>query len=105
MVGGAIFPTVRLDTFMHFMNIQSVDYLKVDAQGNDLSVVRSAGDRIKDIKKVRMEVQVTDLPVYEGAGTKDEMLAYMAENGFQLVEAEQQSHGQEQNLLFCRSDG
>lgn len=103
-VGGAIVPTMRLDTFMRLMNIHSVDYLKVDAQGNDLSVVRSAGERIKDIKKVRMEVQVTDVPVYEGAGTKDGILEYISENGFLLVEASQQSHGQEENLLFCRPD-
>lgn len=95
---------VRAISTMRLMNIHSVDYLKVDAQGNDLSVVRSAGDRIKDIKKVRMEVQVADVPVYEGAGTKDNILEYMSENGFLLVEAPQQSHGQEENLLFCRSD-
>src|ERR1700730_10299435 len=31
-------PTIRLDTFMNLAGIQTVDYLKIDAQGADLAV-------------------------------------------------------------------
>jgi FkbM family methyltransferase len=46
-------PTIRLDTFMNLLNITSVDFLKVDAQGMDLAVIRSAGSRLRDIGKIR----------------------------------------------------
>src|SRR6266851_1056994 len=39
-------PTMRLDTFMNRAGIESVDFLKIDAQGLDLEVVKSAGDRL-----------------------------------------------------------
>src|SRR5262249_1155991 len=38
-------PTMRLDTFMESMGIQEVDFLKIDTQGMDLAVLKSAGTR------------------------------------------------------------
>ena len=34
-------PTTRLDTFMQDNGIASVEFLKIDAQGADFSVIRS----------------------------------------------------------------
>jgi FkbM family methyltransferase len=57
-------PTVRLDTFMKLMRIEKDDFLKIDTQGMDLSVVKLAGDRLSDIAKIMLEVDVTQtLPV------------------------------------------
>jgi FkbM family methyltransferase len=95
-------PTVRLDTFMNLMEIQKVDFLKVDAQGMDLAVVKSAGSRLGDIAKIVLEVSVADRPVYIGEPTKGEVLEFFTSAGFQLVATEKQSHGQEENLTFAR---
>ena len=97
-----ICPTIRLDTFMHLMDISSIEFLKIDAQGADLSVVRSAGERLKDIKEILLEVQVSDIPVYQGASTKDSVLEFMRDNGFALVDKTSQSFGQEEDLRFKR---
>lgn len=103
-VATAIVPAIRLDSFMRQMHISCVDYLKIDAQGGDLAVLRSAGDRIRDIKEVCMEVQITDVPIYVGAPTKDEVLEFMTGKGFTLVQTTRQSFDQEENLLFRRFD-
>ena len=93
-------PTMRLDTFMKWMGISRVEYLKVDAQGADLSVVRSAGERIKDIQKITLEVAVTPVSLYEGASTRADVIEFFECKGFELAGVETQTHGQEENLTF-----
>jgi FkbM family methyltransferase len=95
-------PTLRLDTFMKLMQIEKVNFLKIDTQGMDLRVLRSAGERLRDIEKITLEVAVTQVALYEGAGTKDEIVALMKDKGFVLEEVEKQTHGQEENLTFAR---
>ena len=94
-------PSVRLDTFLRLASIEHVEYLKIDAQGADLAVVRSAGDRLACIDRVRLEVQIARSP-YAGAATKAEVVEYMTAHGFELVRAIPQSQGQEENLDFER---
>lgn len=93
-------PTVRLDTFLGQMGIARVSFLKVDAQGADLAVLRSAGERLRDIARITLEVQVSPSPLYQGAGRKEEAEAYLAAAGFVLAGRERQSHDQEENLTF-----
>jgi len=92
--------TIRLDTFLNLAGIQSVDYLKVDAQGLDLEVVRSAGNRLKDIHRICLECDVTAHPLYRGASTKSETVEYLESRGFALIDVLPQSDGQEENLTF-----
>lgn len=49
-------------------------------------------------------MQTTPQQLYEGAATKEEVVRYLLSRGFQLVDVETQSHGQEENLTFQRSD-
>ena len=94
-------PSIRLDTFLDRAGIAHVDYLKVDAQGADLAVVRSLGQRIKDVDRIRLEVQIVHSP-YMGASGKAETVAYLERNGFRLVSATPWSKNQEENLDFER---
>jgi len=93
-------PTIRLDTFLDLMRIPLVDFLKIDTQGNDLAVVRSAGKRLGDIRKITMEVDVSRRRLYQGSPSKQEVLSFMLAAGFTLISSEQQSQGQEENLTF-----
>jgi len=95
-------PTVRLDTFLNQMEIAKVDYLKIDAQGADLAVVHSLGDRLRDVERINLEVQITSVPLYRGASQKSEVIEFLTNSGFEMVTAEQQSLGQEENLTFVR---
>lgn len=92
--------TIRLDTFLNLVGIQTVDHLKIDAQGMDLEVVRSAGDRLKDIHRICLECYVTPHPLYRGASTKDETVEFLESQGFRLIDVLAQSDGQEENLTF-----
>jgi len=103
VIGSVIVPTMRLDTFMNGAGIESVDFLKVDAQGLDLEVVRSAGGRLRDVARVQLEATTASYRQYEGAPGKSEIVEFMESNGFRLAEEESQSHGQEANLTFVRA--
>ncbi len=103
VVGTATVPTMRLDTFLNGAGIESVDFLKVDAQGLDLEVVKSAGDRLADVAKVQLEATTVEYRQYEGAPGKSVIVEYMQSKGFRLAGEETQSHGQEANLTFLRT--
>jgi FkbM family methyltransferase len=100
VVGQRVVPTIRLDAFLDRMHIDRVNLLKVDAQGSDLAVVASAGNRIKDIDTVVLEVTTTARQVYRGAPDKPSVMSYMEQRGFELVHVTTQTHNQEQNLTF-----
>jgi FkbM family methyltransferase len=95
-------PTIRLDTFMNLVGLKEIDFLKVDSQGMDLAVIRSAGRRLQDIKKIKLEVWVSAEPLYCGAPRKEEVVSYLNERGFDLAATETQSEGHEENLTFKR---
>jgi FkbM family methyltransferase len=99
-----VVPTIRLDTLMELMCIDKVDFLKVDAQGMDLAVLKSAGLRLRDISKITLEVAVTPQSVYSGAPRKPEIIGYLNQHGFTLSATETQSDGHEENLSFVRKD-
>jgi FkbM family methyltransferase len=96
-------PTIRLDTFLNRAGISRVAYLKVDAQGADLAVVRSAGERLSDIDRITLEVAVAPRQLYLGAPQKEEVMHYMSQQNFLLVSSKTQTHGQEENLTFARA--
>lgn len=100
----AVVPTMRLDTFLQSMNVQTVDYLKIDTQGADFAVVRSAGERLKDIQTVKLEVDITPVRVYQGSASREDVVAYMESKGFTLLRVQEQSFRQEENLTFVRKN-
>jgi FkbM family methyltransferase len=104
VVGAVTVPTMRLDTFLNGAGIDAVDFLKVDAQGLDLEVVKSAGDRLRDVAKVQLEATTASYRQYAGAPDRAAIVEFMQSKGFQLVGEESQSHGQEANLTFVRRD-
>lgn len=98
-----IVSTVRLDTFMQLAGIEKVDYLKIDAQGMDLAVLRSVGSRLADVAKITIEVALSPTPLYIGAASKLETVCFLQEAGFELLQTEKETHGQEENLTFARA--
>ena len=102
-----IVKTMRLDTFMNENNINHVDFIKIDTQGYDLKVVKSLGNMIKNVKKIELEVQLKSL--YIGSPSKEEIVNFMAEHNFKLIEKKYDYHekyhenyriGYEQDLIF-----
>jgi len=95
-----VVPTIRLDSFMAEAGIREVEFLRIDAQGGDYNVIRSAGDRLDDIRRIMLEVAITPRQLYRGAADKANIVAFLTARGFALVETQAQSHGQEENLTF-----
>jgi hypothetical protein len=97
-------PTLRLDTFLRWFGLNQIDFLKIDAQGADLAVVRSLGNHLRAVRKLELEVQVTPQELYAGSGTRAQVLAHLQQHGFKLCASAKQSHDQEENLSFERVD-
>jgi FkbM family methyltransferase len=94
-------PAIRLDTFLDSLAVESVEYLKIDAQGHDLEVVRSLGKRLHDVARIRLEACAAGISLYVGAHNRaTDVVTYMTGNGFELVEDEPESRGQERNMVF-----
>ena len=93
-------PTIRLDTFLRQMDLRRIDYLKVDSEGMDLRVVQSAGDRLKDIRKIKMEVESGEGHGYHGQANREDAIFFMARHGFRLMSIEKQNEDRQENLTF-----
>lgn len=47
--------TMRLDTFIDLYDIKEIDYLWIDAQGNDFKVLQSLGDKLSRVREGKCE--------------------------------------------------
>lgn len=87
-----------------------VSFLKVDAQGGDLAVLRSAGEDLHRVRRLQVEVQ--DLPhgdprmLYGVAQpNKQDVIDYLAQHGFVLDFCSPNTEEvKEENCLFVRAD-
>jgi len=74
--------TVRLDAVLECIPIKRIEYFLCDAQGSDLDVMKSAGEHLRRIDKIRMEVQVNTFRYYVSENSKPAVVAYMKSMGF-----------------------
>jgi FkbM family methyltransferase len=103
-VANALVPTTRLDTFFKAAKVEKVDYLKIDAQGHDMDVLRSLGERITDVGMIRVEACARPDSMYRGAHNGvEEIVEFMAARGFGLTENSPETLGQEANLVFTQT--
>jgi len=91
---------ISLKRFIQDYGIVSVDYLKVDTQGHDLEVLKSAGDALKLVKTLVFEVQTTEYELYKGSSKLSDCLQYMNDMGFTMIKTEGNSRDQELNCFF-----
>jgi len=91
----------RLDTFLIENNIPYIDFLKIDTQGYDFNVIKSAGSFIKDINLIELEVQ--NKPLYANSFSKEEVILYLKNKNFELINETWNNEfvvGYEQRLTF-----
>ena len=83
-------PALRLeDVLERVPDGIDIEYLKTDVQGHDLQVLRSAGDQIRRVGRIRVEVINT--AIYEGSGewkpgTEEDFVRHLAQHGFAFEE-------------------
>jgi FkbM family methyltransferase len=79
-------PVLRLeDVLERIPEGLRIEYLKTDVQGHDLQVLKSGGEALRRVERVKVEVINT--PIYEGSGerrpgTEQEFVDYLASHGF-----------------------
>jgi FkbM family methyltransferase len=94
--------TIRLDTFVEMNSIPSIDYLHIDAQGMDLSVLKSLGKYLPIVKEGVLEAPINDKKkIYTGSHTCEEAILFLLNNGFRITDIEKNdTEGNEVNLYF-----
>jgi len=83
-------PVLRLEDVLERIPPEvEVEFVKIDVQGHDLQVLKSAGEQIRRVEKVQAEV--INEKIYEGSGelrpgTEAEFVSYMQSKGFRFEE-------------------
>ena len=97
-------PTIRIDTFMNVAGLRTIDFLKIDAEGVDLRVAQSAGSRLSDIRKIKLEVDTAPDRLYEGAPRHDAVVSFFTAHDFALTDTDTQNDERQENLTFTRRE-
>lgn len=85
IVGGAQFEADTLDNQFKVYNIDSADFIKVDAQGGELFILQGAIETIKNhIFGLEVEVEFTE--VYENQPLFSDVDSFIRKEGFQLFD-------------------
>ncbi len=72
--------TMRLDNYVVNKNISEIDFVHIDVQGAELMVLEGAGDFLKKIKLIWMEVEAVEL--YKNQPLKNDVEQFMKKNNF-----------------------
>jgi len=72
--------TIRMDTLMSELNIDTVDVFKLDVEGASYEVLESFGERIDDLKSVQIEAEYNE--VWKEQKTYGSIIDFMMENEF-----------------------
>ena len=74
----------RMEEVMNHLNINSIDFMKIDVEGFGLQVLQGFGDKIKSTKYIQIEVETKQ--VWEGQSYYDDIVKYIETMGFELLE-------------------
>jgi hypothetical protein len=90
---------------MEQLQLDEIDYLHIDAQGMDLSVLRSLGRYLSKVKGGVLEAPINEKKkIYQGSHTCDEAILFLLNNGFRVTDVEKNDiEGNEVNIHFKRA--
>jgi FkbM family methyltransferase len=95
-------PTITLYDFVTMYNINKIDYLHIDAQGNDINVLKSLGNKLNIVQAGILEVGC-GLDIYKNTDNRIETaITFLNSNGFRITDSFIQTEGHEINLYFER---
>lgn len=77
-------PTTTLQAFCQQQAINTIDFIHMDVQGAELMVLQGAGDFIKQIKMIWLEVEAEEL--YKGQPLEKDIANFMLQHQFVKIE-------------------
>jgi FkbM family methyltransferase len=81
---------IRLDSFIEQYGITEINFLHIDAQGSDLKVMESLGEKINIVRGGVIEAASgAEKSLYKGQNTSEETVKYINDNGFTVTNIEQ----------------
>jgi FkbM family methyltransferase len=92
-------PKITLFDFCNMYNINKIDYLWIDAQGNDFNCLLSLKDKINIVKAGQCEVGMDKMLYNDNKNHISFVKPWLEENGF-IVDVEPDGTGAECNLKF-----
>lgn len=101
---------IRMDTFIKEYNIDKIDYFHCDAQGQDLNILKSFGDKIKIIQKGKVEVTLKDELYSNTSNNIDEVIHLLTTNGFEVINWREINKNKmdvyryDCNVMFCKKN-
>ena len=105
MIDKVTVDVIRLDKFITDNKIGHIDFLIIDAQGEDFKIVKSLGKYIKLCQKIQVEVCINKDPLYENQFSKQDIIKYMQKHGFKIEKSRTQSFNREENIIFRKKGG
>jgi FkbM family methyltransferase len=79
-------PTITLYDFCELYKIETIDFLHIDAQGNDFNVLKSLKDKISIVKEGVIEAS-KNVELYKNTNNKvDSIKEYLKLNGFEIID-------------------
>lgn len=76
-------PTITLETFFRERKIEAPDIIWMDIQGAELLALEGAGEYIKKIKLIHLEVEFTE--IYQGQPLYRDVVKFFKAKGFSLL--------------------
>lgn len=96
--------TVRLDTIVNTHSVDQINFLEIDAQGNDLRVMESLGAYINIVREGVIEAaRCEETKLYDRSPTQQEVCDFLTSNGFKIVAiSSNDTENAEVNIRFKR---
>jgi FkbM family methyltransferase len=96
-------PTITLYDFCNLYGIDRIDFLHIDAQGNDLNVLLSLKDKISIVNEGAVEAS-DRVDLYKGVNNRiEDVRSFLISNSFEIMEeVPNDIIGAEINIRFIR---
>ena len=77
-------PAVSMHDFMSKAELGWIDFIKLDTQGNELEILKSAGDYIDSVSVIMTEVEM--IPLYKNQPLFHDVSQFLCSRGFELID-------------------
>ncbi len=101
---------IRMDTFLRDTNINIIDYFHCDAQGEDLKILKSFGDKIHIIQKGKIEVSLKNELYSVVSNNVNDVADFLNDYGFEIINWREINKNKmdinryDGNLQFCKKN-